>query len=1147
MSYFKYALSRKQSFYSLLLTLLLFAPCLLLAQTPISPTTWMGSPASAAGPSGFTTLPATVTPGTGTVSVSQWDRGAVVVNAAAACYNSNNWQLGGSLASAQTSNKCVFFTITNSAATELQVTNLLIKSQVSATGPQNVQVVYTIGATTSTFGPAIATAHSASPETWNITGNVCIGPGQTATFRLYGWGATGSAGTLRINDGTAVTAGFTTPVTATASSTSPICVGTDLSLSGVVSGGIPGYSYSWAGPGGFSSTLLSPTITAAPASAAGVYTLTVTDALTCTTSTAPVTTTVTINSAPAAITGTTLVCPTLTTTLSDLTPGGTWSSSDGSKATVVAGTGVVTGVASGTVTITYTLSSLCFATITVTVDTPPGAITGSLGICRGRTTTLSSSTGGGTWTSSDGSVATIGSSSGFLSALSPGTTSITYTIASGCIATAEVTVHALPAAITGATSVCLGTTTTLSNASPGGTWSSSLPATAGIGGMSGIVSGNAVGTATVSYIITATGCSTTRTETVNPLPSAISGPTTVCPGLTITLASSPTGGTWTSQDGTIATAAPGTGVITGVAAGVVNITYTLPTGCIATRATTVNPAPPAIITPIGDTTFCPGYFVVLTTGAAAGLSYQWFLSGSPLTGEISPTYIATTAGNYSVRVTNSLGCPWMSAPMAVTIASVTATITVPGGVLTGCSATPVMLDANTGAGLSYQWMLGGVAIPGATGSSYAAGVAGDYQVIVSNTTGCFDISATVTIAINPSPSVAVAASGPLAFCAGGSVTLFAATGAGYSYQWHNASGPITGATSSAYTAGTTGNYFCVISSSLGCVVNSVVSNVVANPLPNVSIALSGPRVFCAGGSVTLSAITGSGLSWQWYKSGTLITGAVASSYVAAASGGYRVRITNMITGCTDLTHADTVVTALGSAVVMPLTPTKFCWGGSSLLSTNCSSVGSLITYQWFINGLTIPGATAGTYSADASGAYSCKITVPASCTQLTSEISVSEMPLPDPIITRSGSVLRAQNYYIAYQWYKDLVAIPGATSYSMTPTGYGNYKVRVTDTNGCQSVSANYVHNSGGITTGIINTSYDAIRIYPNPANETLYIDGANDLRIVIFSMDGKVLIDKLNSERIDVRDLADGVYILSVIDSDGMMIKTEKLVKYSK
>lgn len=67
--------------------------------------------------------------------------------------------------------------------------------------------------------------------------------------------------------------GITGALGVTAGSNSPVCSAGTLLLSATPNGGISPYSYSWTGPGGFSSTSQNPTTTGL----AGTYTVTVTD------------------------------------------------------------------------------------------------------------------------------------------------------------------------------------------------------------------------------------------------------------------------------------------------------------------------------------------------------------------------------------------------------------------------------------------------------------------------------------------------------------------------------------------------------------------------------------------------------------------------------------------------------------------------------------------------------------------------------------------------------------------------------------------------------------------------------------------------------------------------------------------------------
>ena len=93
--------------------------------------------------------------------------------------------------------------------------------------------------------------------------------------------------------------------------------------------------------------------------------------------------------------------------------------------------------------------------------------------------------------------------------------------------------------ITGNNSVCVGSTTALSNATVGGTWSSSNEAVATVSA-NGLVNGLSAGTAIISYTNTCGGIATV-TVTVNALPAAnitADGPLTVCSGGSVTLTAS---------------------------------------------------------------------------------------------------------------------------------------------------------------------------------------------------------------------------------------------------------------------------------------------------------------------------------------------------------------------------------------------------------------------------------------------------------------------------------------------------------------------------------------------------------------------------------------------------------------------------------
>lgn len=840
---------------------------------------------------------------------------------------------------------------------------------------------------------------------------------------------------------------------------------------------------------------------------------------------------------PNAITGSLTVCVNSNTTLSTTSSSPTWTSGTTSVATVNATTGVVTGIASGTSIITCTGTNGCIRTATVTVNPLPAALTGTATVCIAATTTLSSTTTPGTWASGDITIATV--SGGTVTGVSAGTVGITYT-SGGCSVSRVVSVNSLPTAFTGPTQVCLGATVTLSS-TPAGTWTSSNSSVAPVDA-AGVVTGSTAGTANITYTI-ANSCRRIRTVTVNALPPAIGGPLVTCPGSSATLTNTASPGTWISGNTAVATIISGTGVYTGIVGGTSVITYTqTSTGCTVNATVTVSTAPPAILTVIGDTVLCPGAFTTITVSTSPGVFYQWYNGTSPVVGAVSPTFVTSVSGTYHADVFVASGCSSTSAPVTVTVTPATATITVPGGSTTTCAGTPLTLNANTGTGLTYQWQLGSVAIPGATASTYNATTAGSYAVRVTNTAGCWAVSTPVVVTTEPAPSNALTTTGSLTICDGETVTFGAASGPGYTYQWYNSAGAITGATGMNYSATVAESYYVIISSGAGCTATSATQVVVVNPLPNVGITPGGPTIFCGGGNVSLGAALG--FQYQWYVGGTAIPGATNTLYTATTGGGYRVRVTNATTGCSDMTHADTVVTVVTGAITVALSPATFCWGGSALLSTSISSLGSALNYQWFFNGLSIGGANGPTYNASSVGLYHCVVSVPSSCSITTADIPVSSVPLPDPHVSFNGTSVSTGTYYITYQWYKNLVPVTGATAWSMPVTGNGNYKVAVTDTNGCQSMSLTYVLTDWKGPTAVTSINDPEIRIFPNPASDMVNISSPVAVRAIVSSMDGKTLVDVRDAHSLSLRGLADGIYMITLFDEAGTVLRTQKLVK---
>jgi hypothetical protein len=299
----------------------------------------------------------------------------------------------------------------------------------------------------------------------------------------------------------------------------------------------------------------------------------------------------------------------------------------------------------------------------------------------------------------------------------------------------------------------------------------------------------------------ATSAVTTITSSASPTATITSSATSICTGSSVVLTSS-TGVFYkwfngTTQVGTATT-------YTATTAGAYSVEVTNASGCKATSAVTTitSSALPTATISAPTTSICLGSSVTLT--ASTGASYKWF-NGTTQVGT-NATYTATTAGPYTVEVTNAGGCKATSAVTTITSSALPiATITTPSTSI--CAGSSVILTPS--AETSYKWFNGTTQV--GTNATYTATTAGTYTVEVTNASGCKATSPVTTITVSDSPIATITAPST-SFCNGNSVILTAS--AGSSYQWYN-SGTIVG-TNQIYSASTPGNYVVEVTNASGC-------------------------------------------------------------------------------------------------------------------------------------------------------------------------------------------------------------------------------------------------------------------------------------------------------------------------------------------
>lgn len=153
----------------------------------------------------------------------------------------------------------------------------------------------------------------------------------------------------------------------------------------------------------------------------------------------------------------------------------------------------------------------------------------------------------------------------------------------------------------------------------------------------------------------------------------------------------------------------------------------------------------ASVTASGDTTFCQGGNVTLNANTGSGFTYQWYNGSSPLSGETHASLTANTSGSYSVKITDASSCVAQSSAKTVTVNPIPSASITASSDTTFCPGGSVVLNANTGSGLSYQWYDGSTPLNGQTLASYTADSSGMYSVSVTNSFPCSAMSPAIQV------------------------------------------------------------------------------------------------------------------------------------------------------------------------------------------------------------------------------------------------------------------------------------------------------------------------------------------------------------------------------------------------------------------
>ncbi len=429
------------------------------------------------------------------------------------------------------------------------------------------------------------------------------------------------------------------------------------------------------------------------------------------------------------------------------------------------------------------------------------------------------------------------------------------------------------------------------------------------------------------------------------------------------------------------------------------------------------------VTCIGTAT---GRINLSVSGGTGVYGYAWN------TGANTALLTSLTAGLYSATVTDGNSCS-VAVQQLVTEPSALTTSLVQQDIRCNGAATGQLTVGATGgtAPYSFSWS------DGVGGQSRTTLTAGIYSVTVTDANGCAQLlSATL---VQPTALTLLAEGTPVLCAAGatGNISTTATGGTGpYNYAWND------GNANANRTALTAGTYSVTLTDANNCRTSQTVSLTQPTALTAVT---SLTQVACSGGSsgaVDLTVSGGSGpysFTWSDSNNNQNRTGLTQGTYVVqiADANGCRTTATASLTQPQPLNLYEAVT---------PVT----CNGGNNGQITLTASGGSgVYSFTWSDSNTNQnrTGLMAGAYSVSATDSRGCSQTLSVTITQPTALTTT----LQSTTITCAGGTNGVVDLTVSggttpytYVWSK------GATTEDISGLPTGNYSVTITDNGGCQ-------------------------------------------------------------------------------------------------
>ncbi|MBP6334135.1 MAG: PKD domain-containing protein [Bacteroidia bacterium] len=472
---------------------------------------------------------------------------------------------------------------------------------------------------------------------------------------------------------------------------------------------------------------------------------------------------------------------------------------------------------------------------------------------------------------------------------------------------------------------------------------------------------------TTSYIVTGTnadGCQRrdTITVSVNPIPVVSLSPSFICPGFMTTLNAGNPGATFAWSTGETSQ------TINVNDSGTYTVVVTSANGCNAMGTSIVTLGNTLNSTPV-TSAICFGDSATLQAGNP-GSTYSWS------TGSTNSSITATSAGNYSVIITDANGCTGTLMHVLnvnpIPVAAFSSNPNCEGNATVFTNLSTI----SSGTIQSYNWDFGDLSSSNNSAPTHNYASAGSFPIslTITSATGCTNTTTGVAV-IHPKP---VASFSSNSVCEGLSSVFTDAsnvsTGNITSWTWNFGDGNSSSGNSANHIYSSNGNYqtTLIVTTDQGCT-DTIQQNVTVYMLPTAGLTASDA---CANSIIQFNntSVNGSGTiqsySWNFGNGNSSSLTDPTNSYTSDGSYSVILTVTSSL-GCVD--------TSALNLNIHPLPVTNFstlsaCANtGVSFNNTTGISSGSISTYYWDFGDNSSSNLQLPTHAYASEGSYSISL------------------------------------------------------------------------------------------------------------------------------------------------------------------------------